>query len=237
MTTVRIINTRAAHQLGPVRKAVESRGGTSIDLPVIRIAGKRPDFLPGPADWLVFTSVNSVAQWRRIRPWQGEKVACVGKKTADAAQAAGYPVTLLPPGTEADAEGLAAVLCREASGSRILYPRSARARPVLVRELAACGCEVEAPVVYDTVTDPSAAGRLEREVQNADAILLYSPSAVQACMELLPDGLPPHLLAGCIGRVTEEAFTSWSTNEYCVPEEPDTETLIELLFEKRSSAT
>ncbi|TMW71611.1 uroporphyrinogen-III synthase [Alteribacter natronophilus] len=193
-----IANTRAEHQAAPFTELIRKSGGSSLEVPLIKIrAGESESaeklkgmLLRLPAyDTVVFTSTNAVYFTLKAMEEagvdesliRGVRLACVGTKTERYLNARGLTVTYMPAAF--DAEHLAAELVQELpGGSRVLYPRSRIARPVLKNTLSAHGFIVEDPVVYDTVPDPEGARRLAETVKEGrlDVLPFFSPSAVRA---------------------------------------------------------
>src|SRR5207247_2420762 len=107
--------------------------------------------------WLVFTSVNGVSMVdRRLSalglPWSnlaGQRVAAIGPATADALREHGVGVDIVP--AEYRAEGLVERL-RGLLGERdrVLLPRAAQTRDVLVTSLRALGVDVVEVPAYTT---------------------------------------------------------------------------------------
>ena len=117
--------------------------------------------------WLVFTSANGVAMVRQRLAGRGVagpgparlRVAAIGPATAAALRDWGVHPDVVPE--EYVAEGLAARL-RELirPGDRVLLPRAAETRDVLVRELEAMGAHVDEVAAYRTRPAAAEAGEL-----------------------------------------------------------------------------
>ena len=214
----RILVTRAREQAGVLSERLQAVGAIPVEFPVIRIMppqnwepldsalGKL--FLADAKNlpyyaWLIFTSANGVnifcerllSLGFHTENMLGVRVAAIGPATA--AALARYDITAdLVPG-EYVAESVAAALIedtqrREESleGKRVLLPRAAEARQVLVTELQQAGAIVDEVAAYTTV---AAAGddELGREVlhllQNGqiDIITFTSSSTVRNFMQWL----------------------------------------------------
>ena len=151
-----IVVTRAAAQAQRFTQLLESAGARVVEAPVIAIA---PPASWEPLDealraldsfaWVIFTSVNGVAMVdRRLAAldlgWSamtGRRVAAIGPATADALAEHGVRPDLVPG--EYRAEGLVERLRGLIrSGDRVLLPRAAQTRDVLVVELKRLGAQV-----------------------------------------------------------------------------------------------
>lgn len=196
-----IVVTRAESQCGKLREELEARGAKVKLLPLIAFAPP-DDFGALDAalhqlatfDWILFTSANAVQQLaKRCRDLglaagsagRMPRVAVVGPATAEAAVEAGFSVDFVA--TNHSGGGLAEELRDELRGKKVFLPRSDRANPDLPAALKRLGAQVTEAVAYKTVTP----GNADRERLNScckeevDAILFFSPSAVQAFLELV----------------------------------------------------
>lgn len=107
----RILVTRAAQQAGRLSNGLRELGAIAVEVPVLEIAPPLSfntlDLALGRIgqyDWVIFTSVNTVAALKARGEEIGfapaglstAKVAAVGTATAAAAREAGWNVTLIP---------------------------------------------------------------------------------------------------------------------------------------------
>jgi uroporphyrinogen III methyltransferase/synthase len=186
----------------------------------------------GAVDWCVFTSTNAVEVFANrldaldVDPSQlaAMRVAAVGRMTAAAVADAGLTLTLIPESATADA--LAAALRQGMrAGARILYPRSAMGRDVLLNELRAAGCDVLVIDVYRTLSEPNIDQRVVDRVRRGevDVITFASPSSVQHFIALLGsdcvdlNGIP----VVCAGPTTAQAAREAGLSVTAVSESPD----------------
>lgn len=159
-----IVVTRAAAQAQRFTQMLEAAGARVIEAPAIVIG---PPASWEPLDtalralptftWLVFTSVNGVTMVdRRLSAlgltWPaiaGRRVAAIGPATADALREHGVRVDVVP--AEYRAEGLIERLRGLlTAGDRVLLPRAAQTRDVLVTGLRALGVDVVEAPAYAT---------------------------------------------------------------------------------------
>jgi uroporphyrinogen-III synthase len=172
----RILVTRTREQASSFSERLRKLGAIPFEFPVIRIAPPL-DWQPlddalrhlcgatfAYYDWLIFTSVNGVESvFERLNefglalPLTGAtRVAAIGPATAAALAHYGVQTDLVPG--EYIAEGVASALIEDAKnrgeslvGKRILLPRAAVARDVLVTELKATGAIVQEVAAYRTL--------------------------------------------------------------------------------------
>ncbi len=160
-----IVVTRAREQAASFTSLLEEKGARVLEVPAIALGPPRSwapldRALAGLDRYrvLIFTSVNGVSRFfgrlleKRIdlRELRGIEVIAIGPSTAAALQARGLRVAAVPE--EFRAEGIVAVLGRRSlQGARVLIPRAAAARDLLVRELRRRGAQVDVTPVYRAV--------------------------------------------------------------------------------------
>jgi uroporphyrinogen III methyltransferase/synthase len=215
-----LVVTRPKLQAEELAEALEARGARVVRLPTIEIG---PPSDPGPLeaaargesdyDWMIFTSANGVLALKEasvrvdsnIGRAVGEaRVCCVGPATAQAAEAAGLSVSLIPEIHVA--EGVVDVLAASADirGLRMLLPVAAGARDVLPRGLRALGAVVVDVAAYETMpVEEADEGMLALLQDGVDLVTFTSPSSVRGFSRLV-DG-PPVAPAAVIGPVTASA--------------------------------
>jgi uroporphyrinogen III methyltransferase/synthase len=169
-----VVVTRAVAQAQRFSQLLEAAGARVIEAPAIVIGppatwepldaalGALADFT-----WVVFTSTNGVLMVdRRLtalgRGWaalSGRRVAAIGPATADALREHGVHVEVVP--AEYRAEGLVSRLRPLLTpADRVLLPRAAQTRDVLVTELRALGVRVSEVAAYATRRVEGGAARL-----------------------------------------------------------------------------
>lgn len=222
----RVVITRAAEQSQHLLAALRERGAQPILLPMVAFAP--PDDLRslddalgrmGEYDWVFFTSQNAVrALQERSEQLKislrdavaNAQIAAVGPTTAEAARAAGLAVAYVAK--EHSGVALARELQAEVRDKRVLLPRSDRANHDLVETLQGLGAQVTEIVAYKTLRPASDdTHNLENILQDVpDAVLFFSPSAVNHLRELLGpqpfQNLAEKSAFAAIGPVTERAL-------------------------------
>jgi len=180
----------------------------------------------------VFTSKNGVEGFRRIQQSKFRirnipKTYAVGDKTAGALKELGISAHVPD---EQHASGLAKVIIKKEeiipAGNdkpKIIHWCGNRSRPELKEELAAAGIDLIPLEVYATYLN-----ELKLPEKPIDAILFYSPSAVEAFRH--SGGFKtvlPELFA--IGKTTAEALSMEADRHVHIPSVPSTERMLELV--------
>jgi uroporphyrinogen III methyltransferase/synthase len=195
----RILVTRAADQAAAMADQLAELGADPVLCPTITIVPP-PSYAELDAelarlahtDYLLLTSSNAVetlfarlgAAGLDARALAGITLVTVGPKTAEALAACGVHADRIP--TEYQAEGVVALLCGEVAGKRILYPRAALARDLIIRELTAAGATVAAPLAYASAV-PAGAAATARAALSAglDLLTFTAASTVRNFAQLL----------------------------------------------------
>ena len=181
-------------------KELSARGAIPVVLPLVSFADPE-DFAPldraieeiQQFDWIILTSAQAVrAVVKRgeelerslIRPGSKLRIASVGPVTAEAARQAGLPVEYVAE-THTGA-ALAEELGDRLQGAKVFLPRSDRANPDLPPALKRRGAQVTEVIAYRTLKPTDVDQRNLRQIAEgaADAVLFFSPSAVQHFAQL-----------------------------------------------------
>jgi uroporphyrinogen III methyltransferase / synthase len=238
-----VVVTRAASQAGALRHALEADGARVVLAPAIVIEPPA-DWAPldaalaraGEYRWVIFTSVNGVDMVRRrlaesgrgAEALRGRRVAAIGPATAAALEAWGLPADVVPD--EYVAEGLARRLAGAiAPGDRVLLPRAAETRDLLVRELGGLGARVDEVAAYRTRPAEGTGAEVKALLARGgvDVVTFTSSSTARHFVALFAPGELASLMRGvrvaCIGpvtRATAEALglaTAIMPSEYTIP--------------------
>ena len=234
-----VVVTRAAAQAGALRDALEADGARVVLMPTIVIeppadwrALDAALDRAGDYRWVIFTSVNGVDMTRRrlaergrgAEVLGGRRVAAIGPATASALEAWGLPAELVPD--EYVAEGLARRLAGViAPGDRVLLPRAAETRDLLVRELASLGARVDEVAAYRTRPADGTGAELRALLAGraVDVVTFTSSSTVRHFAALFaPDempGLMRSVRVACIGPVTRATAESLGLATAIMPAE------------------
>lgn len=222
----RLVITRAAAQSEAMARELSARGAIPVVLPLVSFADPE-DFAPVDAaingidrfDWMIFTSAQAVrALVKRSEELNRSligsasklRVAAVGPITAEAARSAGLPVEYVAETHTGVA--LAEELRDKLQGVKVLLPRSDRANPDLPFTLQRYGAQVTEVIAYRTLRPTSEDQEELRQIAQgaADAVLFFSPSAVQYFAELFGSeqlrALQDKLAITAVGPVTANAL-------------------------------
>ena len=201
---LRVVVTRAAHQVSELSEALKAVGATVIEFPTIAIvdasdggvALRRAMNCLHEFDWLVVTSVNSAH--RLEAEFGGVQCAAVGPATQAALEALGAQVSLIPSNHVAEA-----LVDEFPSGSgRVLVPQAADAGDVVAEGLRAKGWQVEVVEAYRTV-DATPNQDAHVELNGGDVVIFTSGSTVAGFLRIAGmDRIAP--VVACIGPVTAE---------------------------------
>jgi uroporphyrinogen III methyltransferase/synthase len=217
-----IVVTRAGAQASGLARQIESAGGKVVEFPTIEIQPP-DDFEVFDAaidrieqyDWLIFTSVNSVAPFlarlriagRNAGALASLQVGAIGPETAKRLASAGIATTFVPERYQAEGI-LDSIQPERMKGKRVLIPRAAEAREVLPETLRAWGAEVDVVIAYRTAlpkVDVTPLAELLRRGQ-IDVITFTSSSTVRNFVRLFGGKNLAEIAAGtaiaCIGPIT-----------------------------------
>jgi uroporphyrinogen-III synthase len=186
---LRVLVTRPEPGASRTARQLVEAGFQPILLPLSQTVGLEGGSGPVPADAaaVAVTSANAIrhAPARLIAAVSALPCHAVGKRTADAARAAGFASVDEGPG---DAGALADSMPASLAGRSIVYLCGRVRFPVFERKLAASGIRVHAVETYDTVavdySDEAILAALSGEP--VDAVLLYSATAA-AAMRMLTE--------------------------------------------------
>jgi len=243
----RVVVTRAMAQAVELLKALQYAGSIPILLPVIRILPpesfshldetlqKLDEF-----DLVLFTSQNAVRivqeRLEALGLFGGQKIrrpvaGAVGDTTASEATGVGFEVVHVaskPLGTV-----LAEELGTRLYGKRVLLPRSDRANPDVTVVLEKLGARVTEIVAYRTVSESANDGDVVLKAMNADAVLFFSPSAVEGFDRVCGAGkLAEFATRGVVvasGPVTLAALHAAGITTAAAAKEPSVARIIEAL--------
>ena len=234
-----IVITRAAAQAQRFVDLLEAEGARVLAAPTIAIEPP-PSWEPLDSAiaaidtfaWVVFTSVNGVAMvdrrlTARRQAWTllgRRRVAAIGPATAEALAEHGVRADVVPG--EYRAEGLVARLRHELRpGERVLLPRAAQTRDVLVTDLRKAGADVVEVPVYVTKRVERDAGRLREALASGSvhAVTFTSSSTARNFSELFTDDERRALLAGVtvasIGPITAATAAEYGLHTDVMPAE------------------
>lgn len=251
-----IVVTRASEQAAAFVALLEAEGATVVQAPTIAIA---PPASWAPLDaaldalagftWVIFTSVNGVVMvdrrlrerggtWRALR---GARLAAIGPATARALGEHGLRVDVVPD--DYRAEGLVERLRgRVGPGDRVLLPRAARTRDLLVAALRGLGADVCEVAAYTTRRVEGAGPRLRQALAGGavDAVTFTSSSTVRHFAELFTAAERRAWLEGvviaAIGPITAATAAEHGLTTHVMPREYTVPALARALVEHFAAA-
>jgi len=185
--------TRPTDPGGQLRSRLKGEGFHSVHVPVLTVDLVDPPELTPDPDWIVFVSANAVSgltramKQRGLTPGAGTtRVAAIGRKTAEVARASGWNMDLVP--FVERAEGLLDALAPfPMQGARVLVPcgnREGSATTLIPERLTRSGAVVDRVQVYETLDRALPSNETAELARwSPGAVLLYSPSAVDAWLQ------------------------------------------------------
>jgi len=233
----RVVVTRAREQASDLVERLHRLGAETIELPAITIdepddggAGLRASvdaLRRGDYAWVVLTSANAVERFcallRDARQFAPASVAAIGPGTADSLRRFGVEPDLVPERFVAES----LVEAFPSGSGKVLLPRAAVARDVLVEGLAAKGWAVKVVTAYRTRAAEQSPAALA-EAGKADAITFTSSSTVTNFLTVAGlDAVPPIVV--CIGPVTAATAREAGLNVDVVAEEHTIDGLVAAL--------
>jgi len=256
----RVLITRAEEQSQDLFQRLRDLDAVPVCAPLIRFALVEES---GPLDaalrnldrfdWLFLTSQNAlrfVLERSRVlgvsltQAASAIRVAAVAPVTAAAAEKAGLHVAYVA--NKHQGIGLAEELGPQLLGRRVLLPRSDHAGRQLPDALRKVGAEVEDVIAYRTLETQSGANNLRAMVRRGaiDAIVFYSPSAVQHFSDILgseqAEMAGDQMLFVAIGPVTAGALRESGVVRIVQAADTGTRAVVEALrqaFDSAASST
>ena len=220
----RIVVTRAREQASDLVRLLSDQGAECLEYPTIKIMPPQdPEPLKRTIEnlaayaWIVFTSVNGVSYFfeqlyaagKDARALGRMQTAAIGPATAERLLEFGLTSDIVPETYRAESV-VAAFEKVKLKGKKILLPRAREARPILPRELAKMGADVDEIPAYETIKAVENADDLIQKLKDKqiDLITFTSSSTVKNFKALLPAESFSELIAGVtiasIGPITTD---------------------------------
>jgi uroporphyrinogen III methyltransferase / synthase len=214
---VSVVITRAREQASELAVLLQAAGARVIELPLIEL--RDPENWQPVDDavarlhtyrWILFTSANSVRYFGTRLTGEVSnipaRVCCIGPKTREVAEKAGWRVDLVP--REYVAESVAeAFAAEDLAGARILLPRAAVARDLVPQALRERGAQVDIVDVYRNIIPEDAARNANAvfgESVKPDWIAFTSSSTVKNLLACVSRESLENVKIASIGPVTSE---------------------------------
>lgn len=212
--------TRTILLTGPVlafarwRAALETAGWNVLELALVKTVAQPFERRVARPDRIAFTSTSGVRYFGAAGDLNDVPCAVVGEATAEAARRAGFQVDLVASG---DAAALAAAIVERGVPGTVLWPRGDLARD-FAEHMRRAGADVDAPIVYRTVTSDVS------RPPTANVVFFASPSAVRAWRESWP-----RRQSIAIGTTTAAALEARDWTPTLVLDEPTPAALVRAL--------
>jgi uroporphyrinogen III methyltransferase/synthase len=249
----RMLMTRAREQAAELAMMLVANGAEPIEAPTIQI-NPPTDWSPvdraigaiGTYDWVIFTSMNGVAQFMTrlhergldARCLAGRRVCCIGPRTAQELERFGVKADVIP--ADYQAEGvLAALGGQDLKDARVLIPRAEVARELLPDELRVRGAHVDVVPVYRTLAPKGGdveGWRRQLMDRQIHVVIFTSSSTVRNFVELL-GGVDPvrtllkSVVIACIGPITARTLEEYGLSVSIVPEENTIAALVDAIVQ------
>lgn len=220
-----VLLTRPAPQSARFADALRERFGAGLRIvvsPLMAAEYLAPVLPMEGLRGLVFTSETGVAGFARLTGRRDLPAHCVGRTTAEAAEAAGLPVATVAGG---DAAALAEALAGAAGP--LLWPRGEDAAVDLAAALAPL--PVRSAIVYRQ--SPQAASAEARALAGGETsfvLPLFSPRSARLVAAALPERRAPLLVAAMSAQVAAAA-AELHPAQIVVAHRPDAAAMVEAL--------
>jgi len=246
----RVLMTRAKEQAAELATLLAAYGADPVEAPTIRImppadwsAVDRAIGAIGTYDWVIFTSVNGVAQFMTrlcasgldVRCLAGRRVCCIGPRTAQELAKFGVKADAVP--VDYQAEGILMMLgAQDLKKARVLIPRAAVARELLPDELRARGAQVDVVPVYRTLTPDGDGEGWRRQLMDRQihVVTFTSSSTVRNFVGMLGGVdavkvLLQSIVIACIGPITAKTVEEYGMPVSIVPGENTIPALVDAI--------
>ncbi|AWH84524.1 uroporphyrinogen-III synthase [Flavobacterium album] len=164
---------------------------------------------------LIFTSQNafkSFSENEKAGDYKSHPVFCVGSKTREAIEKAGFKVLAFAE----YAEGLAEIIIKDYTGESFTFFSGSMRRDTLPDALANAGIAFNEIEVYETVLSP------QKINAPLDGILFFSPSGVESYLKENSIG---NAVCFCIGNTTSKALEG-ITSTIVIANKPTVENVV-----------
>jgi uroporphyrinogen III methyltransferase/synthase len=234
----KILVTRSKEQAPEFIEMLASYGAEALSFPTLQIIPRSSWAELDAAlekienyDWIIFTSVNGVRFFKKrlsalkkdLRLLKGISICAIGPRTAEAVEAWGLQVDLVP--SEFQAEGVLEALDKKGiKGKRFLIARAKEAREILPDEIKKKGGEVDVVPVYEAVRPEHNPQELEALFgsRGVDMITFASSSTLRNFVAILGEkgsASLRHTAIACIGPITAKTAEALGLRVDVIPKE------------------
>jgi uroporphyrinogen-III synthase len=185
--------------------------------PLMAVEYFAPPLPDGPFAGAIFTSAAGVMAAGRLGVALPRRAWCVGTKTAERAQAAGFDAT----SAGGDADALIDAVATARPDGRLLHLRGEVSRGSVAERLNSAGIETVSAVIYRQVPQPLSPEAKELLRQPGVVILpLFSPRSAELLTKALPGDVRASLRLVCMSDAVANAVTGVE-GTVTVAERPD----------------
>ncbi len=250
----RILVTRPTAQAEALTAPLRALGAEPVVCPTIEIIpSEDPAGLAkamaqlGQIDFLILSSVNAVEFFFSLFQEMGlgleslQKIVivAVGPKTAQAIEAHGCKVDMIP--AEFRAEGIIDLIRDKVPGKRVLYPRAGLARDLIPAQLADAGARVLDPVAYTSAMPLDGPAKLQLALASGlDLITFTASSTVRNFVQMIPHerlAKAQQIPVASIGPLTSQTARECGLQVVVEPKEATLEAMIDAIEEYFSNLT
>jgi len=226
-----LLLTRPAPQSARFIRELEARiqGLRVVISPVLDITPRSLPLRPDGYAGLIFTSENGVDAFAAASDLRARPVWCVGTRTADAAQAAGFAQIVSAADGGGDAEALLRLLSEMRPEPPLLHLRGAHARGELAPRLTAAGIPCDAAIIYDQAARPLNAEAHALLAGLVPVVVpLFSPRSAALCAEgAVHARAPLHPVA--ISAAAARAWQALRPEAPIVADRPDSAAMLDAI--------
>jgi uroporphyrinogen-III synthase len=217
---VPVLVTRPEPEATTTAETLSARFGDRVRpvvAPLMAVEFLSPALPEGRFDGVIFTSAAGVAAAGRLGVALPRRAWCVGTKTAERAQAAGFDATA----AGGDADALIEALVTARADGRLLHLRGEVSRGSVAERLNSAGIETVSVVIYRQVPQPLSPEAKELLRQPGVVILpLFSPRSAELLAKALPGDVRASLRLVCMSDAVANAVVGVE-GTVTVAERPD----------------
>ena len=206
-----IVLTRPEMASGRMTAELVGRGVRSEDIVIsslLRIVEIEAIFHPEQYDGVIFSSENAVTALESVRFPVGTRAYCVGKRTAEAANKAGYNAVA----AHGTGDSLREAVLQIADPGRLLYARGRHISGDLRHALAIAGIRIDEAVVYEQRQQSLSTGAKTEMLSRPCILPLFSVRTAQILNSEASD-LPGnnHIICCISEKVAQSVTLNWRT--------------------------
>lgn len=228
-TATNLLLTRPEAQSRAFAAALALRFGDRLRTVVAPLMAPRflsPQLPEGPFDAVIFTSATAVEAARRLGTLLPTRAWCVGTRTAEAAQAAGFNAS----SANGDADDLVAAILSDPPKGRLLHLRGQHSRGDVAERLTAHGITTNSTLIYRQEPQPLTPEAIALLQGPAPLILpIFSPRSAALLAAALPTTTRARLHVAAISATVAEAAALIPHVALVVARQPDADGMLNVV--------